>query len=145
MWEELLDVLQISIRHSLGWCSLRGQSRLIRGQQKGLHICRSMTCLNIQTIVQFCRYSLTCLWHVGHVWMAWPSLSIKLDFWCHGCALFHLEAAILEERGQAFKCISWFKLNSVIKGREIKSFGWFAAMAWNQPTLQGSRRTRSHL
>lgn len=71
--------------------------------------------------VQFCSYSLICL-QVENIRMAWP-LSMKLDFWGHICALFHSEAAFLEVWGQAFQCISWFKLNSVTRGRETPHLG----------------------
>lgn len=110
----------INERQSLEGHSLHRWSsgRLIHGQQRGHHLCRSMTCLNIQTSVQFCSYSLTCLQQVENAQRAWP-LEYKTDcFILQCCAFFHLE-----ERDQAFKCISWFKLNSATKGREIPYSG----------------------
>lgn len=81
---------------------------------------------------------------VGTLWLAWNKsstsewpglLSIKPDF---RCALSHPEAAILEERGQAFKCISWFKLNSVIKGREILHLGDLLQWLGTNPPSRGA-------
>lgn len=113
-----------SERHCLEGFSLHGRSfgRLICGQQRRKHLCKSMMCLNIKRLSS----------SVGTLWPAynklsmskWPDLlSMKPDFWCHSCALFHLEAAISEGRGQVFKSISWFKLNSVIKGKETPHLG----------------------
>lgn len=72
----------------------------------------------------------------------WPSLlSIKLDFWCHSCTLIHPEVGVLEEGGQAFKCISWLTLNSVIKGRKIPQLGDLLQWLGTNPP---SRRAGGH-
>lgn len=65
---------------------------------------------SVWRVLTYCQLSS----YVGTLWPScsklrtseWPGLlSIKLDFWCQGCTLFHVKAAVLEDRGQGSKCI----------------------------------------
>lgn len=124
MWDEVLDVLKISMGDTV-WrdapCmdgALADWSMVSKEDITFAYLSH----MNIQMTAQFCSYSLTCLQQIENVRMTWP-LSMKLDFCGHICALLHSEAASLEEWVQVFKSISWFKLNSVIRDRETAHWG----------------------
>lgn len=140
MWEELLDVLQISTTDTV-WRDAPCMDGALA----------DWPMVNKEDITSAGLWHvLTSTWlssAVGTLWPAcnklrmseWPGLlSIKLDFWCHGRALFHLEAAVLEEGGQAFKCISWFKLNPAIKGRETPHLGDLLQWLGTNPSSRGA-------
>lgn len=83
MWEELLDVLKISMGDSV-WRDAPCMDGVLADWSlvsKEDITFAYLSHVNIQMTVQFCTYSLTCL-QVENVRMAWP-LSMKLDFWGH--------------------------------------------------------------
>lgn len=138
MWEELLDVLKISIGDIVWRCApcmdgvLADWSMVSKEDITFAYLLHG----NIQMTVQFCTYSLIFL-QVENVRMAWP-VSMKLDFWGHICALLHSEALSLEGWGQVFKCISWFESNSVIRGRGTPHLGDFLHCLGTNPSPTGA-------
>lgn len=140
MWKELLDVLQISMRHTT-WRDAPCMDRVLA----------DWSMVNKEDIIA------AGLWHVltskqlsssvGALWPAcsklrmsgWPGLlSTELVFWCHSCARFHPEAAVLEKGGWAFKYVSWFRLNSAIKGRETPYSGDLLQWLGTNPRSRGA-------